>query len=216
MAEKIKISSKALKAILENEDTPPEEFRRYYEPVLHSPFSFGWKLRDDVEVTFEAGELDDAAFGNQVNAQANNFTPGGDPLRFLNAAFNSALVEVVNRYWAIAAKVAGARPAAQIFVHCYDFVRPHSGGDGKWLGGPLEAHGITQQEEKDAVIGVVIGRFRDGLREVAANSGGKFMLVDTAGTVPAGQWHDEIHANDTGYAPVAARWHAALAAAGLA
>lgn len=187
------------------------------EMVDQNEFAGAMQEKNSDVLLFSGGGND--LMGDHFGDYLNNFTPGApgtNPARFLNATFGTALNQLFVHYRAIIQKVKQARPNGRMYVHCYDFVRPRTGSEGKWLGGPLEDHGISHQADKDGVIREIISQFKNGLQHIADGSGGVMKLVDTTGTVPAGQWHDEIHANDSGYAPVAAKWKTVLSATNLA
>ena len=114
-----------------------------------------------------------------------------------------------------------------IFVHAYDYALP-GGHDGdlrdppwaaqdKWLGRALRARGIDDSRLQREIVRILIDATYDMLKGVAGDSDATHVhLVDIRGCLPTlGDWADEIHATDDGFARVADRFRVALREAGV-
>ena len=157
--------------------------------------------------------------GGRFGEFLNPYTPNGGhgAARFLNSRFDAALATLFQQTRQIIGRVRGRFPTVKVLIHCYDYVVPRGrAAGGHWLGGPMEERGIALQPDKNAIVKLMIDRYAAGIAAVCKQFAGGASLVDTRGAIGAPQWRDEVHANDAGYAAVAARWQAALQAAGLA
>lgn len=128
--------------------------------------------------------------------------PGSDPGRFLNQRFHDKLENLLRVYDTMFRQLGNEFPSLPVVCHGYDYVRPGDGKDGKWLGRPLEDHGITDEAEKRAVVGHIIDLFNERLGNLAT-SHANVVHVDARNRVSADQWYDEIHPNDLGFQQVA-------------
>ncbi len=111
------------------------------------------------------------------------------------------------------------RPECRVYVHGYDY--PIASGrptrrfgfvlSGPWIRPALEDHGIREPETQQQVLRTLL----DGLNEMLAGlarTRRRFVHVDLRGTLSADQWRDEVHPTSGGFAMVAERFQAALAA----
>jgi len=153
-------------------------------------------------------------FGSYLN-QYTNGVPGENAARLLNAALDVDMERLFGHYKKILTRVKNETPGVKVFTHTYDYVKPRSGSKGKWLGRPMEAHGITDQRDKEAIIVELINRFAEGVGKVCQQFPGIAFQVRSIGCVPGGQWDDEIHPTDSGFRPVADMFQATLQAQGL-
>jgi hypothetical protein len=101
------------------------------------------------------------------------------------------------------------QPEVIVFVHGYDFVIPGSGESGKWLGHPMEQKGITDPEDKRALIHTIIDSFNSQMSELA-NRHDNVVYIDLRDTVRDDYWYDEIHPNSPGFQQVALKFVATI------
>jgi hypothetical protein len=115
-----------------------------------------------------------------------------------------------------------------IFVHGYDYVFPHewqgegsrrkqlwANPPGRWLGAAFSTHGISDEAVRRAVMVMLIDRLYAALELVAGDPAhSRVHVVDCRGAMPdVGDWIDEIHGRNPGFARVAERFRVAIEAA---
>jgi len=105
-------------------------------------------------------------------------------------------------------------PGVPIFGHCYDFPIPngvHPVCAGPWLAPSLTFAGwnVTQGT---AILHQALVDFRSMLAALAADPENRFTLVDTQGTLAAGDWANELHPFPEGFRKIAAKFVDALRA----
>lgn len=148
--------------------------------------------------------------GDQLAGMLNRFEPGRAAAWYLeNEAYHAREDRVLSGYRSILAQVRAEWPELQIVIHGYDHAipRPPQGfrippRDG-WLGAPLRAQGISDAPLQQAIVKVMIDRLNMRLEQISLEVPG-VDYVDLR-TVVAGDWHDELHPNEAGFARVAGR-----------
>ncbi|MEM7498579.1 MAG: SGNH/GDSL hydrolase family protein [Pseudomonadota bacterium] len=138
------------------------------------------------------------------------FDPAFDLEDYVTDDFEQTLVDVVDLYRGILQRVATAFPGLPVFCHGYDHALP---ARGRWLGKPLERLGIADPHLQRALVAHLVDRFYEELHRLAAEPGlaGMLEVIDCRGVVQ-GDWHDELHPTDEGYARVADLFHARIEA----
>ena len=127
---------------------------------------------------------------------------------YLNEHFQPFLDRVLTLYRLLFDRVTTAFPGLHIFCHGYDWAIP---AGGRWLGKPLSEKGIEEPALQRGIIRVIIDRFNDAIAHLAETYEGRVHHVDCRGAVGGpGEWHDELHPTDEGYAKVAARFRRAI------
>lgn len=110
-----------------------------------------------------------------------------------------------------------------IIVHGYDFAFPYPFRDGnsdprhpsyaaknEWLGAPLDERQIFEPVLRREIIKVLINELYGMLDKIAADHSHVF-VVDVRNTLTdVGDWNDEIHGTDAGFARVADKFRAVL------
>jgi hypothetical protein len=117
------------------------------------------------------------------------------------------LVELTAQY--------SANPDIRIVTHTYDLAIPSKKG-ATFLGGLLQVDGgrswmypflmdkgITDPKDQQAIVHHMLTEFKTALQQVAADSRGLLMVIDTHGTVAKNEWLNEIHPNSQGFRKVA-------------
>jgi hypothetical protein len=105
-------------------------------------------------------------------------------------------------------------PGVPIFAHDYDFPIPngvHPICAGPWLKPSLVFRGWTGVTDGARIIRNALLEFKAVLVKLAGNAANNFHLVDTQGTLSAGDWANELHPNPAGFESVAAKMVSALA-----
>ncbi|MGF1632273.1 MAG: SGNH/GDSL hydrolase family protein [Phycisphaerae bacterium] len=112
-----------------------------------------------------------------------------------------------------------ANKAIKIVSHTYDLAVPDPRG-AQFLGGLLKIdgarswmypylmdHGITDPNLQKQVAAYMLGRFRDMMLALAnaPESQGRFVVVDTHGTLKPADWLNEIHPTPDGFLKIARR-----------
>ena len=140
-------------------------------------------------------------------------TPGASGLDAKR--FAGVLDSVEASYGALFALRDRHAPGVPIFAHDYDFPIPngvHPICGGPWLKPSLVFQGWTDISAGAAIVRTALLAFRDRLRALAADPSNRFHLIDTQGTLSAADWANELHPHSAGFAAVAEKFAAALAA----
>lgn len=106
----------------------------------------------------------------------------------------------------------------KIVSHTYDWAIPSPEGATFWNGlikvdsgrswmyPYMIAKNIVDEDEQYAIVKHLLSQFAARIGEIAASSGGRFVLVNTQGTLPARDrnwWVNEIHPSPEGFAQIA-------------
>jgi lysophospholipase L1-like esterase len=97
----------------------------------------------------------------------------------------------------------------QIICHGYDYALP---AHGRWLGDPMQSKGIVDPAVQRAIAKTMVDTFNTHMTAVTKGFP-NVTFLDNRGVVTDKRWHDELHPTNAGYAAVAARFKAAIAAA---
>lgn len=108
--------------------------------------------------------------------------------------------------------------SVKIIGHTYDWAIPSPEGASFWNGTIkvdkgrswmhpyMVAKNITDPDEQYHIVKALLSRFSTELRDLAVASGGRFVVVDTQGTLPERDrnfWVNEIHPNPEGFRRIA-------------
>lgn len=152
-----------------------------------------------------SGGGNDLLGGGSLQRHLKPFQNGRSAEEHIAPSFEQLLDSMLAIYARLIDKalVAGA---PRVICHCYDHAIP---AQGRWLGRPMEALGIVDPGLQREIVRIMIDRFQARLVKMAADFPGRVTVVDTRGSVPRGQWHDELHPTNRGFAVVAALIRAA-------
>lgn len=152
-----------------------------------------------------SGGGNDLLGGGSLQRHLKPFQSGGSAEEHIADSFAQLLDSMLAIYARLIDKalVAGA---PRVICHCYDHAIP---ARGRWLGRPMEALGIVEPALQREIILIMIDRFYARLVKMAENFPGRVTVVDTRGSVSPGQWHDELHPTNRGFAVVSALIRAA-------
>jgi len=107
-------------------------------------------------------------------------------------------------------------PHAPIFVHAYDFAIPNGISAchlaGPWLRPSLVDRGWPDLAPGTLIVRTILIQFRAMLQRLASDPANDMVLVETQGTLAPDDWANELHPTGAGFAKIAARFRAALAA----
>ena len=133
------------------------------------------------------------------------FDPALSPADYLTPDFETMLTTVIGLYRDILFRVARTFPGLPVFLHGYDHATP---ARGKWLGRPMEKLGILDGALQRKLVALIMDRFYAALTTTIQEPtlAGQVELIDCRGLVQ-GEWHDELHPENSGYARVADRFH---------
>lgn len=164
----------------------------------------------------------DGSTGRALEGIVKNGGGASDPAAYVDATvLGQRLVSIEKGYRKVIADVR-AEPGLEqlpIFVHGYDYVFPYPWGSegnarshiwsrplGKWIGKALDAGAIQDQEMRRRVMIYLIDKLYDTLEAMAAGDA-NVHVVDCRGAMPSiGDWKDEIHGTNAGFAKVASRF----------
>jgi hypothetical protein len=105
-------------------------------------------------------------------------------------------------------------PGVPVFGHCYDFPIPngvHPVCAGPWLKPSLDFCNWTVARGTTIVHEALVA-FRQMLKRLEGVAANNFHLVDTQGTLAAGEWANELHPQPAGFKKIAQKFADALAA----
>jgi len=74
-----------------------------------------------------------------------------------------------------------------------------------WTGEPLRSKGFTSNAEGLKVIAALVDRLNAMTKGLCADYGPRAIHADLRGSVPPGEWADELHPSNVGYHAAAAR-----------
>jgi len=131
------------------------------------------------------------------------YAPGRRPEDYPNDTFAATLDSVLGRFRTWFNRLATQAPGIAVLCHGYDWAIPNAQ---RWLGAPLQTLGIVEPTLQQAIVRVMIDRFNVRLEALARELGPAVRYVDCRGRVPSGEWHDELHPTDDGYASVAEKF----------
>lgn len=105
------------------------------------------------------------------------------------------------------------QPNIKILSHSYDYVIPHDQGigflffkKGPWINPQFTQKGWKKQEEKNAIIKILIDTFYDKIKSLELKYN-NFKLIDTRGVAKSLEdWGDEIHLSNKNYKKVSEKF----------
>jgi V8-like Glu-specific endopeptidase/endonuclease/exonuclease/phosphatase family metal-dependent hydrolase len=98
-------------------------------------------------------------------------------------------------------------PNLKILCHGYDYAKP---ANARWLGKPMTALGIKDKALQAQIVAELIDRFNMALGGLAGEFPGSVVRVSCLNCV-GGNWHDELHPDNTGYASAADKFRTVIA-----
>ena len=121
-------------------------------------------------------------------------------------SFDLVLGNAIGWYDKLFRQVENEAPGVVLIGHGYD--RPVL-ANGRWLGGPMGKHNITDPDVQLAIAGVMIDRFNEELSRLAKGFS-HVTILDIRGTLTKKSWYDELHPTDPGFAQIAALFKTAI------
>lgn len=105
---------------------------------------------------------------------------------------------------------AKSKDTMKVITHTYDKAIPNEKGvvSGRaWMWPYLVAKGITDKTIQKEIALYALGAFAEMVNKLVSNpiSKGRFIVVETRGTVDADEWENEIHPTSKGFKKVADR-----------
>jgi lysophospholipase L1-like esterase len=136
-----------------------------------------------------------------------------DASRYVSDAIDETLAQLNERFTRMLRLVQQGYPKVNVLIHGYDYVIPANTAMNRqpgWLGKILVAKGITDADEREAIIRYVVDAFNNELRRVSA-AYTNVTYLDLRSTIqrtsrPADYWYDEVHPNDKGFLRLASRY----------
>jgi hypothetical protein len=138
----------------------------------------------------------DVLGGGALQTHLLPFKAGRAPADYVKPSFDDLLASSMALYGDIIEKALSAG-AKRVVCHGYDYAIPKKG---RWLGRPMAALGIVDNDLQRRIVAELIDRFRAGLVKMAGTFPRHVIAVDTRNSVPVGQWHDELHPTSAGFA----------------
>lgn len=135
------------------------------------------------------------------------FKAGKTAKDYPNATFGKRIKDIIGVYRSIFTTLLAEFPGLKILCHGYDYARP---ANARWLGKPMAALGITNKTLQAQIVAEMIDRFNSALVGLAGEFPGSVVRVSCVNSV-GGNWHDELHPNDTGFAQAADKFRAVIA-----
>jgi V8-like Glu-specific endopeptidase/lysophospholipase L1-like esterase len=155
-----------------------------------------------------SGGGNDLLGDGMLKTALNAFKAGKAAKDYPNATFNKRLNDIIGVYRSIFTSLLAEFPNLKIMCHGYDYAQP---ANARWLGKPMAALGIKDKALQAQIVAELINRFNVALVSLAGEFGGAVVRVNCLNSV-VGNWHDELHPNNTGYAASAAQFRAVIAA----
>jgi len=159
---------------------------------------------------FSAGGNDVLGGGNLASLLI-DFDPGKSPGEHILPAFETVLSDTIAGFDTVFRSVEALPGDIKMFCHGYDYVFPNNG---KWLGKPMQIKGIMDKAFQRRITSRMIDRFNGELK-LLCDGFAHVTYIDSRNSVgnALGNWHDELHPKNPGYANVAALFDKAIRAA---
>jgi len=135
------------------------------------------------------------------------FKSGRPAKDYPNATFGKRLKDIIGVYRSIFTALLAEFPNLKILCHGYDYAQPDNA---RWLGKPMASLGIKDKALQARIVAEMINRFNAALVALAGEFPGSVVRVSCLNAV-GGNWHDELHPNNTGYAAAAGKFRAVIA-----
>lgn len=155
--------------------------------------------RSEAEVLLLSAGGNDVCAGGNLARHLERFDPALKPADYLRRSYRAVMDNAIASYERICRDVNRHFPGVTIVVHGYDYVIPN---EGRWLGKPMARQGITDPALQRAIADEMIDQFNRELRRMAQDMG-HVAYVDCRNCVKDGEWFDELHPTDRGFARVA-------------
>ncbi|MFV0361437.1 trypsin-like peptidase domain-containing protein [Tropicimonas sp.] len=159
------------------------------------------------DVFLISGGGNDLLGDGRLKLAVKTYRAGRPASEYPNANFDASIRDVIADYRRIFRDLTQEFPDLRIICHGYDYALPDNG---RWLGKPLAAKGITDRMLQAGIIAEMIDRFNQALADLAQEFPGRVFRVNCRGAVGKNDWHDELHPDKKGYAAVANRFHALI------
>ena len=130
---------------------------------------------------------------------------GENPRRFLKDELFAELDSLRDIYQTVFSLLQTSHPGLHILVHGYDYIIPLSVTNKGWLGRYMIEKGIDRQEDRQAVISLILTEFNNRMKSVSAPFPA-VSYINVLNTVRPNQWYDEIHPNGDGFQQVAMKF----------
>jgi len=163
--------------------------------------------RENPDLLFLSGGGNDLLGDGRIKTAVHPFKAGRAAKDYPNQGFSDRLGEVIETYRKLIDNTLAQKPDLKIVCHGYDYALPNKG---RWLGKPMESLGIKDKKLQAGIVREMIARFNIALTALASDYPGRLFRVDCLEAVDPGEWHDELHPSDTGYAAVAKRFRATV------
>lgn len=137
----------------------------------------------------------DVLGGGALQRYLKPFAAGLSAADYVTAGFDTLLDASLAIYAGLIEKALTAG-AGRVVLHCYDYAIAR---DGRWLGRPMAGIGIHDRALQRAIVRVLIDRFHEGLQAMARRFPDRVAIADTRGSVPDGEWYDELHPTSLGF-----------------
>ena len=134
-----------------------------------------------------------------------NGPAGENPRRFLKDELFAELDSLRDVYETVFGLLQTNHPDLHILVHGYDYIIPLSVTNKGWLGRYMIEKGINRQEDRQAVISLILNEFNRRMQSVAALFP-NVSYINALNTVRPHQWYDEIHPDGAGFQQVAIKF----------
>ncbi|WP_050527828.1 trypsin-like peptidase domain-containing protein [Pseudorhodobacter aquimaris] len=134
------------------------------------------------------------------------FKTGRPSKDYPNAAFDKRIKAIISIYRSIFTALLTEFPTLKILCHGYDYAEP---ANARWLGKPMAALGISDFTLQVQIVAEMIDRFNTALVGLANEFPGAVVRVNCLNSV-RGNWHDELHPNNIGYAQAADQFRAVI------
>ena len=151
----------------------------------------------------------------QSPAQCFNQAPGGELPRLME--------KIQNSYETLIGRIlmhCHSPGFTRVFLHNYDYAIPSGtgvfGGNATWLRAALDDARVPV-EYQASCIRYILDNFTAALEEIARNNSNIVAFVNSAGTLGAADWANELHPTPAGFEKIATqRWKPVLQRYGLA
>ena len=137
-----------------------------------------------------------------------HFDPALDVPDYVTQDFEETLKATIQHYRALMFRLVRNFPGMPVFCHSYDHAIPDKG---RWLGKPMEKLEIRDPALQRKIVAHLVDRFHSAMVDLVAEPtlNGSVHLVDCRDLVN-GDWFDELHPRNVGFARVGQLFDEAL------
>ena len=132
-----------------------------------------------------------------------NIGSGRAPGDYLNDKFEKNMAKLKGLYEYFIAELKKHDSVEKVFLHGYDYIRVDEDKFNKngWVNKYMIKKGMTALADRERVIKHLVDTFNDILKDLSEND--PFVeYLDLRGKVLKGQWYDEIHPDNAGFATI--------------